>query len=136
VGPLAQRDRFVFVVEPLNRAETNIINSVDEGAEIVRAVAHPNVRLLADTFHMAREGEGPDAIRRAGDLLAHVHCAEKAERRPLGLGVGEDHRPYFKALKDIGYAGRVSIEAGWKDFPAELPAAVAELRKQIETAAN
>lgn len=132
-GPIAARHDAVLVVEPLNLSETNIVNTVDEGAELARRAGHPNVLLLADTYHMARDGDPPEAIRRAGELIAHVHCAEGAGRVPVGFG-GEDHRPYFRALKDIGYDQRIAIEAQWQDLPAELPRAVELLREQIETA--
>lgn len=132
-GRIAAGHGVTFVVEPLNAAETNIINTVDEGAELVRRADHPNVRLLADTYHMARDGDKPEAIRRAGGLIAHVHCAEGGGRVPVGFG-GEDHRPYFRALKDIGYDDRVSIEATWENFAQQLGRAVAELRKQIDSA--
>jgi sugar phosphate isomerase/epimerase len=43
----------------------------------------------------------------------------------------DDFRPYFSALKKAGYRGRLSIEAGWGDLPAELPLALKVLRRQI-----
>lgn len=132
-GPMAADARVTIVLEPLCRAECNIVNSVDEGAGLVRRVNHPSIRLLIDTYHMAKDDDPPEAIRRAGGLIAHAHCAERDGRGPLGT-VGEDQRPYFRALKDIGYQGGVSIEAGWKDLHAQLPAAITELRRQIETA--
>jgi sugar phosphate isomerase/epimerase len=132
-GPIAGMNGLTIVLESLHKGETNLVNTVEEAAAIVREVNHPNVRLIADTYHMATEGESPDVIILNADLLAHVHCAEKAGRGPLGA-VGEDHRPYFAALKRAGYKGRISIEANFKDFAAQLPEAVAELRKQIETA--
>lgn len=133
-GPIAAESGVTIVVEPLQQAECNIVTSVSEGALLVRRVDHPNIRLLADTYHMASDGEGPEAIRDAGELIHHVHCAEENGREPLGTK-GIDHRPYFRALKDIGYSGGVSIEAGsWDDLQAELPAALKELRTQIDTA--
>jgi len=132
-GPIAGRFGVTIAIEPLNKAECNIINSVDEGAELARRADHPNIRLLADTYHMARDGQGPEQIRRAQGLMAHVHCAEGDGRGPLGTK-GEDQRPYFKALKDIGYKGRVSIEARWEDFASQLPPAVVELQRQIQEA--
>lgn len=132
-GPIAARHGVTVVLEPLSRNDSNIVNSADEGAELVRAAGHPNVRLLVDTYHMAVDGEGPESIRRAGGLIAHAHCAERDGRGPLGT-TGEDQRAYFRALKDVGYAGRISIEARWNDLAAQLPAAVAELRRQWEAA--
>jgi sugar phosphate isomerase/epimerase len=132
-GPIAQANRMMIVLEPLQLKECNIVNTVREGGDLVRRADHHAIRLLADTYHMACDGEGPDAIRDCGDLIAHVHCADPDGRVPLGFAAG-DHRPYFRALKDIGYAGRVSIEAKWTDMRAQLPAALESLRQQIEEA--
>ncbi len=132
-GPIAAAHGVAIVLEPLATDDTNIVVSVDEGAEIVREAAHPNIRLLVDTFHMLRNGEGPDAIERSVELIAHAHCAEMEGRRPLGTS-GEDQRPFLKALKAGGYDGRISLECRWDDLPGELPAAVAEVRKQWEDA--
>ena len=63
-APLAEEQGVMIVVEPLNRGECNLINTVREGAEAVRRANHPAVKLLVDLFHMLRNGESPD------DLLA------------------------------------------------------------------
>lgn len=123
----------VIALEPLHAAECNIVTTVGEGADVVRRVGHPNVRLLADTYHMLRQGDPPEAVADAGGLIVHVHCAEGEGRGPLGT-VGEDQRPFFRALIGAGYDGRISIEARWEDFAAQLPNAVKALREQIETA--
>ena len=130
---LAAANEVVVTLEPLNKGDCNIVTTVGEGIDLIRRVNHPNIRLLVDTFHMAKDNDPPEAIRRATGLIAHVHCAERDGRGPLGT-IGEDQREYFRALKDIGYSGRVSIEAGWKDFDKQAAPALVELRKQIETA--
>ena len=133
-GPMAAASGVTIAVEPLQKKECNIINSLAEGAELVRRADHSAVRLLADTYHMACDGEGPEGIRQFGALLVHAHCADQAGRVPLGFGPA-DHRPYFRALKDIGYRGGVSIEAHkWEDMVRQLPVAVAALREQIDSA--
>jgi len=132
-GPIAARHGITIVLEPLAGRHCNIVTSVDEGAGLVRAAGHPNILLLADTYHMAEDGDPPEAIRRAEGLIAHAHCAEGDGRGPLGAK-GEDQRAYFRALKDIGYDGGISLECQWDDLPAQLPAGIAELRKQWETA--
>ena len=129
----AQELGLVFAVEPLKSAETNIINRVSEGAELARRVGKRNVGVLADTYHMMCEGEGPDAIVSAGELIVHVHCAEEEGRSAPGTH-GEDFRPFFRALKEIDYQGRISIESGWGDPQKELAGAVRYLREQYETA--
>jgi len=131
--PVAGSRGVIIALEPLRKEECNIVNTVDEGAELVRRAACPHVRLLADTYHMACQDEPPESILRAGELIAHVHCAQRHGRVPPATG-GEDLRPYLRALKDIGYDERISIEASWQDLPRQLAPAVAELRKQWETA--
>jgi len=132
-GPLAGAHDVTIALESLCAKDCNFINTVDAAADIVRSVNHPNIRVLADTYHMAVDGEGPGAIRRAGGLIVHVHCAEADGRGPLGT-TGEDQRPYFRALKDVGYDGRISMECRWRDMPAQLAGGTAELRKQWQTA--
>ncbi len=133
-GDIAAKHDIVIVIEPLQVAECNIINTVREGAKLAKAADHANVKVLADFYHMACDGEGPDAIREAGPLLQHVHVAEKEKRTAPGME-GDDLRPFLKALKDIGYDGMVSIEAGFgDDMAAQAPLSLAELRKQYDQA--
>ncbi len=130
LGPVAQKYDVVIVLEPLNSGETNFIHSVGEGASIVREVNHPNIRLLADIYHMLMEGESPDAIRRAGSLIHHCHIAEKEQRTPPGVH-GEDFTEYFKALKEIGYMGKISIECRWEKIESRLFTAIRTLKEQM-----
>jgi sugar phosphate isomerase/epimerase len=130
LGPVAEANGVVIVLEPLNRTETNFLNSVAEGAAVVREVGHPSVRLLADLYHMLRENEGPDALVAAGALLRHVHLAEKDRRTPPGVA-GDDFTPYLRALRRAGYAGAISIECRWDDLAGQLPAALKNLKDQI-----
>ncbi len=132
-GPIAGDNGVTIALESLSSGGCNFITTVDEAAGIVRSVNHPNIRVLADTYHMASDGEGPGSIRRAGELVVHVHCAEVDGRGPLGT-VGEDQRPYFRALKDVGYDGRISLECKWNDLSAQVAGGVAELRQQWRTA--
>jgi sugar phosphate isomerase/epimerase len=131
MGPLAADYGVTVAIEPLQKSECNFINTVTEGAAIVRAVNHPGIRLLADIFHMMREDEGPDAILGASDLIVHLHIAEKAERTPPGTA-GDDFTPYFRALKEIGYNGLLSIECRWDDMSTQLPRAIRTVRNQLE----
>ncbi|MFQ5805115.1 MAG: family 16 glycoside hydrolase [Phycisphaerae bacterium] len=130
MAPLAAANDVVIAIEPLNRKECNFINTLPEGARIVEAVNHPNIRLLADIYHMLRMNEPARHIRAAGHLLVHIHIAEKEKRTPPGV-MGDDFRPYLQALADVGYRGGISIECGWKDMAAQLPAGVKTLREQM-----
>ncbi len=131
MGPTASKYGIVISIEPLNRRETNFINSLKEGKNIVRKADHPNIRLLADFYHMKQENETPEDIIAAGDLLFHCHIAEKEKRTPPGTE-RDNFAPYFNALKQINYRGRISIECRWKDMKDQLPAAVEYMKKQIK----
>lgn len=131
MGPVAEEYGVYVVVEPLHRGEVNFINTVVEGLEIVKMADHPHIRLLCDFFHMLREDEPADHILMAAGYVHHVHIAERDNRTAPGIA-GDDFRPYLRALKEIGYAGHISIEASWSDFETELPIAIAALQQQIE----
>ncbi len=128
LGPAAQRHGVIVVIEPLRREEDNFINTVVEGAWFVEQVNHPNIRLLADIYHMLCNGESPDDIRKVGPLLHHTHIAEKEGRAAPGVH-GDDFRPFFRALRDAGYAHRISVEGKW-EF-ADLPKAFETIRRQV-----
>jgi sugar phosphate isomerase/epimerase len=126
---LAERHRVIISLETLNSEETNFINTLQEGAAMVETVANPNFKLLADIYHLLREGEGPEAIEKYGKYIHHCHIAEEDERTPPGTA-GDDFKPFFRALKKVNYRGRMSIECGWKNMQEQLPTAVAYLKKQ------
>lgn len=129
LGPLAAPHNVTIVVEPLNKGECNFINSLADGAALVRATGHPNVWLLADIFHMLRDGEKPEEIAKYGALLRHVHLAENEKRAAPGVK-GDDFRPFFEALKKVGYDRRMAVEPAWKDRAAESVLALRTIRQQ------
>jgi sugar phosphate isomerase/epimerase len=131
MGPIAGKYDVIVCIEPLNRGECNFINSVGEGAEIAKLVDHPNIKLLADIYHMTREGERPVEIVKAGALLYHCHIAENEERWFPGKN-RENLTEYLAALKEIDYHGRISIECKWDKFEEELPVAYAYMNEQIK----
>jgi sugar phosphate isomerase/epimerase len=129
-GPLAEANGVTLVVEPLNRGECNLVNTVLEGAEAVRRAATPGVKLLVDIFHMLRNGESPDDIVKVGPLIRHAHIAENKDRAAPGVN-GEDFRPYLRALRKTGYNDRLALEPIWTDLPHQLAPALKELRQQL-----
>jgi len=131
MAPLAEKYGITIAVEPLNRGETNFINSLAEGVEIIDAVKSPRVRLLCDIYHMLKEDESPDEIVKYGKYIVHCHIAEKEKRTPPGVK-GDDFRPYLSSLKKIGYNGGLSIECFlYTDFDKEIKTGIEVLRKQI-----
>jgi sugar phosphate isomerase/epimerase len=130
MGPIALKYGVIIAIEDLQKSETNFINTVGEALDIAKEVNHPNIRVLADLFHMMRENEGPEALVAAGNYLVHCHVAELKERTAPGMA-GDDFRPYFVALKKIGYRGGISIEGSWKI--ENLPKALMVLKEQWES---
>ncbi|HXF64679.1 MAG TPA: sugar phosphate isomerase/epimerase family protein [Caldilineaceae bacterium] len=130
VADHAEAHEITIAIEPLNRQESNMLNSVPEAAALAERVDRPSVRVLADFYHMQVEGEPLDHIRAHGDRLAHIHVADSGRLAP-----GRGDYPYaaFAAeLAAIGYGARgwsgVSVECRWQDFEREAPEAVAFLR--------
>src|SRR5438045_2166312 len=66
-----------LALEPLRYEETNTLNTVVEGGALVRGIAASGATLLADLYHMARNGEPPDSILPWASLLSHTHVAER-----------------------------------------------------------
>ena len=133
IAPAAAENGITIVVEPLNRAECNFINSLAEGAAIVRMVNHPSVQLLADIYHMMREDEGPQEIRNHAAIIRHVHIAERETRSAPGVA-GDDFLPYLRALKESGYTGDISLECRWTDLAHDSAIGIKTLRRQLAEA--
>jgi sugar phosphate isomerase/epimerase len=132
MAPVAARYDVVVVLEPLNKKECNLINSVLEGGVIVEEVNHPNFRLLADIYHMMMDDEGPESIEKYGHLIHHTHIAEKEGRAAPGTH-NEDFTAYFKALKEVGYDGKMSVECRWEDLETQAPTAITVMKNQLAT---
>ena len=128
----AKKYNVVISLEPLNTRECNFINSLIEGAEIVQAVNHENFRLLADIYHMLMENESPSNILKYGDLIYHTHIAEKTGRSAPGVH-NEDFIPYFRALKQANYKGRMTIECSWNNLEEQVRGAFSAMRSQIDS---
>jgi len=116
-------------LEPLNRFETDFINTCDQGLKMIEAVGSPALKLHLDTFHMnIEEKDQAAAIRKAGKHLAHFHACGSDRGTP-----GNDHidwKPIAKALKDIRYEGDVVIESFTTDV--KVIARAAAIWRRIE----
>lgn len=130
LAPLAAQHGVAIAVEPLNRGETNVLNSVAEALQYVKDVNHPAFRLLVDAFHWAKENEPTSDIVAAGPWLEHAHIATYVNRLAPGLEPC-DFGPFVLALKQAGYAKGLSIEAGWQELATQASAARQELHRWI-----
>jgi len=134
IAPMAEAAGVTVAIEPLNTGECNFINSLTEGAEAVERCGHPNIRLVADIFHMLRDRQTPDDIHRYGHLLAHVHVAENHERGYPGKS-REHLIPFYSALRNSGYNKALSVECIWgADLQQEADASFAFLHEQLHEA--
>jgi sugar phosphate isomerase/epimerase len=98
-----------FALEPLNRYETDLIHTVEEGMDLIQQVGAENFGLLLDTFHMnIEEPSIEESIRACGDRIFHFHVADSNRWHP---GAGHlDFRSILSALRETGYPGYVSGE--------------------------
>ena len=126
LGEHAESLGTILIYEPLNRYETNMANTLQQGVELLRPLATKSVRLLADLFHMnIEEVSVADALQSAGAHIGHVHFVD-SNRQAAGRG-HMDFAPIASALASIGYDGYASAEA----FP--IPDSLTTARQTIET---
>ena len=119
----AQQAGVTLTVEALNRFECYFLNTLDQTAEHVRRVDHPNFRAMFDTFHANIEEKDPvGALRRNLDVISHVHISENDRGAPGTGNVAWDG--VFQALVNGGYDGWLTIEA----FRRALPGLAAATR--------
>lgn len=117
-----------IALEPLNRGETNVLHTVTEATYFAALVDRPNLGVLADMFHMAKEQEDWDDISLAG-VLAHAHIAVRNGRGYPLDAADPDTLAFCVQLKAIGYQGDLSIEGKTDDVGRDGKAALAVLRQ-------
>jgi sugar phosphate isomerase/epimerase len=113
-----------LVLEPLNRYESDVVNTAAEGLALIGEVGHSHVGLLLDTFHMNIEestyAAGIEPVMAAGRLW-HIHLGD-SNRLPPGQG-HIDFGEIVAALRRTGYTGYLSAEL----FPRPDPDAAAAM---------
>jgi sugar phosphate isomerase/epimerase len=126
------RERGVRIaLEPINRYESDFIQTVDDGLRMIADLGQPNVGLMLDLFHMNIEEPSIEAsLQRAGDRLWHVHIADSNRRYP-----GGGHMPFepiFATLRAMGYDGYVSAELlPWPDPDTAAEKTIQFLKQMI-----
>ncbi len=109
VASYAQKNNISISVEPINRFETFLINSVDQGLNFVEDVGFRNVKLHLDTFHMNIEDVNlGQAIVKAGSLLTSMHLSD-SNRCAIGRG-HIDFKQIMKSLAEINFQGSLILE--------------------------
>lgn len=110
VCEMARDHGMAIALEPLNRFESDLVNTAADVVRLVGDIDHPAARILLDSFHMSLEERNPEeAIVHAGDKLIHVQVSENYRGVP---GTGQTPWPMIRrGLERINYKGVVSIES-------------------------
>ncbi|MFB8191085.1 sugar phosphate isomerase/epimerase family protein [Microbacterium sp. NPDC055988] len=99
-----------LTIEPLNRYETSLLNTVEQSLDALGPLLGAGLGLALDTYHLNIEEKKPtDAIRAAGAAIAHVQVCGSDRG-----AVGDDHTDWpgiFAALDDAGYRGPLGLES-------------------------
>ena len=121
LGDKAAKNDVLLLIEPINRYETNVLNRLEQGVELIQSLSTNNVKLLADLFHMNIEERSIcDALQQAADYVGHIHFVD-SNRRAAGYG-HIDFAAIAQTLQKINYDGYVSAEA----LPHPNPRSAAE----------
>jgi D-psicose/D-tagatose/L-ribulose 3-epimerase len=122
LGAKAEAAGLKLAVEPLNRFETDFINTTSQAINLVKDINSPAVGIHLDTFHMnIEEKSSPDAIRLCGSLLWHFHACGSDRGTP-----GNDHTDWkgiVEALHSVQYQKDIVIESFTTDVKAIAKAA-------------
>ena len=109
-------------IEPLNRYETSLVNTVDQALEGLGPLLGPTLGLALDTYHLnIEERSSADAVRRAGEHLVHVQVCGNDRGAPGGDQTDWD--ALLAALDEVGYDGPLVIESFTPDNAAIAVAA-------------
>jgi len=121
----------VIAIEPMQRAESNIVNSIEEAWKLARDTNHPKVRIMADLYHLAVENEDPAVILEAGPYIVHSHISNPGRGRVFPRDEAENplYAAFFGNLKRIGYSGRMSVEANPNDLESDAKAGLEFMKR-------
>ncbi len=110
IGKVAEDYGVIVGMEPLNRFETDMVNTADQAISLISEIGSPNIKIQLDTFHCNIEEKNiPNTIRKLGkDLLCHVQ-ANESDRGTPGTG-NLDWIGIKEALTEIGYQKAIVIE--------------------------
>jgi sugar phosphate isomerase/epimerase len=130
LGEHAAREGVLLLLEPLNRYEDHMVNTLQQGVELCEAVGLPAVRVMGDLYHMNIEERDPaGALLAAGPSLRHVHLSDSNRLQP---GQGHvDFAAAFRALRKAGFTGSMAIECR---LDGEPEAALAESARFLREA--
>ncbi len=113
LAPLLEKEGLVCVMEPCNSLIDSpgyFLNHTQQGAEIIRAVGSPNVRLIYDVYHaQVMEGNLINTIRSILDVLEYVHFSDCPGRHEPGTGE-INFKSIVRVLNEVGFDGPLAYE--------------------------
>lgn len=127
-GPIASEHGINVVIEPLRSRDTNVINTVKEGAMLAAAADHPNVWGLVDLYHMYAENDTVEDVLQLRGVIRHAHIAEPVKRVYPTFDDEYDYHPFLDTLEAVG-CPRCSLEAGYADFAVDAGIAAKMLKR-------
>lgn len=123
VIPRLEKHDVTLVMEPIGSYEANFINTLPDGMEVVEAVNHPRVQLLADSVHLLYENESPEHITRYAKNLRHIHLCEDERALPVE-GISKGLKAILEAIRESGYDLCASFEP--------MPHSIDQMRAALE----
>lgn len=131
LGEHARSEGVTVLLEPLNRYEDHMVNTLQDAVSLVREVDSAGFRVVADTYHMNIEEADPAAaLLAAGPWVAHVQVSDSNRLEP---GAGHVDWPLLCAtVAAIGYTGPLAVESRLSGPAAEvLPRVPPLLRRYL-----
>ena len=117
-------------IEPLRKAECNIVNSYAEGCALASDVNRDNIRVLVDYYHLSEENEPCSHVLENGKTqLLHTHTSNPVGRVYPKEEDKINQAPFIRILQELGYEGKVSCEAYTNNFEEDARRALAYFRK-------
>lgn len=133
VLPALERTGVILALEPLAPTETDFLQTAAETVELMKRLNHPNVQLHLDVKAMSSESQSiPEVIHANASWTKHFHANDPNKRGP---GFGDvDFVPIFRALKQTGYKGYISVEVfDYSPDPETIASQSLEYMKKCES---
>jgi sugar phosphate isomerase/epimerase len=129
ISPVLDEYGIILALEGLRRDETPIMHRTDESVKIAKLANVPNIKVMADLYHVAGEGENLADFANYRGYIRHGHIGKPQPRVMPSEGDGYDYKPFFDALRLANFNGRLSVEAGLScdDFKTSIERAFAVL---------
>ena len=129
ISPVLDEFGIILALEGLRKDETPMMNRTDESVRIAKTANVPNIKVMADLYHVAHEDTGLEDFVNYKGYIRHAHIGKPTPRVMPSDGDGYDYKPFFEALRSANFNGRMSVEAGSScdDYKTSLERAFAAL---------